>query len=399
MNSRQQNSTPNHGSQFRIEAQLRFCHQRGFFALKGILNSPHWYWRIALLATLLSLVLATPRLEIFTGHIENLGDLSAKFAKMEAPLKFHEYEPGSHNAKVAFRMTGHTIAHILGLDYRGHKILEFLSGYFLFVYTSLLAYRITCSRFSAALATLYIAVIYAGCTAFVEFRMTYDGLGVLLLTMAIYHCHWFITGLCVYLSSFTDERGLIASCLVMTYHCFETLDRQGGWRGLWRSPPVVSVGVAWLFYFLTRYGLIEFYGFRTDSGKTSLFFEQANNLAVGVWSAMEGGWLLVLLALMALAVQQRLRLLVLLFQILLVIWVAMSVEDITRSMAYLVPVLFISLRILANQASTVFVYRCLLIALIISAVWPSAYFWGSEQQWWHAPPLPIQIVRTFFMSS
>ena len=349
-----------------------------------MLKSPFWYWRIALLATLLSLFLATPRLEVFTGNTETLGDLSAKFAKMQEPLRFHAYEAGSHNAKVTFRLTGHSIAHLLGLDYRGHKVLEFIGGYFLFVYTALLAHGITRSRFNAALATFYTAVVYAGCTAFIEFRMTYDGLALLLLTMAIYHRHWLIAGPLVYLSAFTDERGLIASCLVMTYHCFDSMDRWNGWKGIWKSPTVLSIAMGWGSYFLTRGFLSEYLGFQTDSGKTSLFFEQANNLAVGVASALEGGWLLVLLAGIGLAFQQRERLLILIPQVLLVLWVALSVEDITRSMAYVFPILFLSLRVLADSESNGFVYRCLMIAFLISAVWPSAYFWGSNLQWWHA---------------
>jgi hypothetical protein len=381
---------------FRVELVLLRWHRRFFRFLKRMLQGSSflWCWKLAFGATLFSLMVATPRVEVFTGDYEDLGDLSAKFRKMEHPLEFHSYEPGSHNAKVAFRLTGHMIAHFLHLDYRGHKAFEFIGGYFLFLYTALLTYRITGSRYNAAIATLYAAVIYAGSTAFIEFRMMYDGLAILLLIMALYHKHWFLTGPLLFLCAYTDERGLVASCLVFSYHFFDAIDRRGFWRALWWNASLVSIVVAWVCYFLTRLALIHEYGFQPDAGKTSLFFQQANNLAVGVWSGLEGGWLIVMLAAIGLACRERLKLVLLLPQIAIVVYVAMSVEDITRSMAYLFPVVFISLKILSKTESNGFLYRCLLAAFILSLIWPSAYFWGSELQWWHAPPFPIQFMNT-----
>jgi hypothetical protein len=119
-------------------------------------------------------------------------------------------------------------------------------------------------------------------------------------------------------------------------------------------------------------------------------------MPMGIWTALEGGWLLVVLAFVALYHRKKWILAVYAPMILSLIVVAMSVIDITRSMAYLLPSLPIALSVLASDTPKNLRY-VVLTSAIISLLWPTYYAGGKSSIWWQYP-LPMQLVRWLFLT-
>ena len=97
------------------------------------------------------------------------------------------------------------------------------------------------------------------------------------------------------------------------------------------------------------------YGISTDTGGVSLKdspWSQLNIFPAGAWTGLEGGWLLVLAAAVVLVRRRRFLFLAMyLGAIAILLIVSMCVYDITRSMAYLLPALFVVLDVLGEVES------------------------------------------------
>ena len=116
---------------------------------------------------------------------------------------------------------------------------------------------------------------------------------------------------------------------------------------------------------------------------------------MGLWTGFEGGWILVAYSIIILLVQRRILLLIMvLVSIGTVFLVALSVVDISRSTAYALPMIFVSLLVIAKSNAAGELKSLLLTGLFLTILWAPYYAGGMRTIWWQYP-LPIQILRWF----
>lgn len=310
---------------------------------------------------------------------------------------------GSHASKKTFRLTVPVVGHFLGLGILGALVLQFVAGVLLFYFAADIVHRSTGDRSTALFATLAVGFSSPGIASFVDLGGFFDGVALFFLAAAIRADRPLWIGTSVFLAAWTDERALIASSLVLLYHSIraENRDAQEGagpdetFRITFLRPATLAVVGAWIGYFALRFSLAFSLGLETATGGVGLgvFLDQVNMIPMGVWSGLEGGWLLVALAILALVVERRFALLAaFLFFLGVVVAVALSVVDVTRSMTYALPALFVAIRILArvDRRSQVRLYSAL--ACLVSLAWATYGAGGPTTIWWHYP-LPVQIAR------
>lgn len=372
--------------------------RRGALTLLGwferLAEGERWLLKTALAATLLALLCSFPRPAATTriGSAPEWGPLREQIAH---PLTPGAHDPASHAAKTAFRLVAPSLAHLLGLGPAGLKLLEVCCGLLLFVLVAVAAERTSGERRLAVLTTLLVASCFMGITAFVEHRGFFDGVALLGLALA---CAWrnpLAVLMGVSLACWTDERGALAAGLVALLHFSEAPAEAGAKRAL--DPCCLAVALALGLYGAGRAWLAARYGLQTPLAGTGAHYlvRQLNNLPLGLWTGLEGGWLLVLAAGVSLWRAGRRALLgcaVLAGG--LVIGAAFSVWDITRSMIYLLPALFLALRLLREHEPAPARLTLCRVAFLLSLLWPNLYTAGKGEVSWNYP-LPLMVLKYF----
>lgn len=369
-----------------------------FSLLERMGSRKYWVLKSTLIIFVLSLFMSFPRTEIFTFDY-TLNSSMAR--KLEHPLMMQQGTPErSHAAKLAFRLTVPVFAHLFRLNIFICRILEAFSGGLLIIFSLLFFMRVLQDKVSAFLGALIVASLYACNGSFIEYRCFFDVFGILFLLLAIYFRNSLLIFSCVFLASWCDERALIASSFVFLFHFFnkKKLDEPTAPLSSCFQKENIAVMFSWVAYFALRFFLASRYGLKTDT-RELFMLGQINNFPMGLWTALEGGWLLVILAFTALLLKRRFLLLAAgLFFIMISTFVAIMVTDITRSMAYLLPVLFISARILHETETLENLRRYLLLAALIAFFAPNFYVKDKNQVWWFSPPAPLQVMRIFLVS-
>ncbi len=365
-------------------------------------KSQNWEIKIVFLILSITLFLSFPSYDVFKN--ENYINIHWKPILIKIDNPFADltdiYGPGSHASKINLRLTVPIIAKCFHLGIYGIVILQFLFGICLLFATVKLVYKITKDRITSFFASLTIGSIFPGITSFVELRGIFDGIAISLLTFALLFRNPIWIWLCMFLSFWTDERAIIAASLVWLFHIFEhshSKENKFYFSTLLQTQPM-SIVIAWVTYVISRCLVSVYFDLHTPTGGVGLhiLLDQVNNAPMGIWTGLEGGWVLVLFAAILLILQRR-YIWLLLFVIfsLSVIVLALSVVDITRSMAYILPAFFFALRVLSLTERTEDVRRYTLLACLISVLWPNYYAGGKHSIWWNYP-LPIQLVRWLF---
>ncbi|MGQ9733306.1 MAG: hypothetical protein ACUVX8_18775 [Candidatus Zipacnadales bacterium] len=344
-----------------------------------------------MVAVLLSLFFHFPSYDVFwTGdYLNSWRPVLEKFNNPTMDMS-SSYDADSHASKLTWRLTVPLIAHFLKLDVAGALLLQFAAGVLLLYFVCGIAHEVTGNRVTSALVTLGVASIYAGTTSFAELRGIFDGVALALMAGAMFFDNPLAVGGGLFLAYWTDERALVASPLVFMYHLI---------RGVKRHSSSISIPLVvlmtWLVYGAVRAYLTWQLRWVNSIGGMGLFYflRQINLLPFGIWTGLEGEWLFVLLALLVLFRKRAWSLLLAFgFSILLVIAVSLSVVDITRSMAYLLPALLVALSVLARIESEADLRVYAAVAFLLSLAWPGYYAGGRSTIWWQYP-LPIQLLR------
>ena len=354
----------------------------------------NWMLRLALVLPFTVLLFAFPSYErLATEFAESW---RAVLAQAAHPFTPGRHEPTSHQAKMAFRLTVPLVARMLHLGVVGILLLQAVAGAVLFYLSAKLFLRLTGDKTAALLLTLSLSFIYAGRVSFTEIRGIFDGVAMLFLVVSMSFSNPLLVFTGVFLAAWTDERGLIATSLVMLFwvHSAQSALRKAV------NPTTVAVFLAWAAYFVTRYLVARTFGLSTPTQGVGirLLIDQTNNLPVGVWSALEGCWLLVLSSLLVLWRHKQLVFsAAYVGSISLLLLVAMSVVDITRSMAYLLPTFFLATMIVAKSETQNTFRKVVFVAMLLSFAYPAYYTGGDYYINW-TYPLPLQLFRYAFGS-
>jgi hypothetical protein len=291
------------------------------------------------------------------------------------------FPPDSHESKLTFRLTVPVIARVLHLGETGLLIFYGLAGIALLYMALKLSEKITGSRRAAFFVCLAIACVWAGETSFHElYGGVYDGVALCLVLLALSTESALLAGASLFLATWTDERALIASAFVLL--C-----------GKKRAIAAVTAGAA---YVVTRLILTKAYSLAVATGSVgfSVLQSHAALIPIGFWTGLGGAWIIVVFSVIVLFRRKR-------------YWIASAfcgllgaataaaflVMDVTRTMAYCLPAVFIALGILVRFESTGKVGKLVKIAGVASVLTPTFFVMGNTVLYLY--PLPVEIIRWF----
>jgi len=378
---------------------IRAAYPRMIAWLESWLSGRYWAWK-ATLGTLIIMALLSsfPQLE----NVFVSGEISRNFTAIQ--LKAHdigydllnEYDPNSGSAKQQFRLVMPVITAAFGLSQHGMYLVQLLFGVGLIYVVIQLGTQITNDRVIAFLIAVAVACMWSGSSGFVELRGTFDVIPYFFLLLAMWIKSPPIIFVAIFCAGWGDERGLIASSLVFVYYWVSQSPPGERFRPAHLlKPQLIAIVLAWVAYFVTRQIYMTTYDLRTVGESTG--FERLrlnlNILPFGMWTALEGTWIPVVLA-FGMLIRQRRFLLFAAFIVALmaVLIVAHMVVDVTRSAAYALPAVFVALALLKDSEER---HNLRLIATITVAV---ALFWPAytADDWatvYWISPLPVHLPR------
>jgi hypothetical protein len=119
---------------------------------------------------------------------------------------------------------------------------------------------------------------------------------------------------------------------------------------------------------------------------------------MGLWTGFEGGWVIVAYSILVLLSQRRILLLALvLISLGTIFLVGLSVVDISRSTAYVMPMVYVSILVIARSNVGKDFKPLLVTGLLLTIFWAPYYAGGERTIWWQYP-LPIQVFRWLLLT-
>jgi hypothetical protein len=360
---------------------------------------------LPVMAVLVSLFSAFPSYDI-ANKPEMSENWVAILNQVQDPFKANQYFEGSHAANLSFRLTPVLLARILRVEtINGFLILQFASFLLFMVVVAKAFQRITADFVVQALLTFGLSLTFAGNVLCSDYRGMFDVLSFLFLTVAITFNNSMIIYGSLLLAFFTDERALIASGLVYVFFIVERSPAISAIHVksffLFHQAKLLAITGSWITYLVLRLILSNYFGLSTNSaGMINYLFSetinQINIFPLALWTGLEGFWLMIILSLVIIF-QHNNRLLFFAYSLCLaaVSFVAIWVFDITRSMAYLLPSVFIGLLLLQKTQSKISI-RYFSFFVLVLCVFPTYYAGGPNMVNW-LYPLPMQIIRILLM--
>jgi len=216
-----------------------------FDSCENFTRKKNWLFILVVTLPLVVLFFSFPSYDRLNNEFSE--NWQAIFKQAAGPLTDHQYNPDSHQAKLTFRLTVPLIIRTFHLNLAGVLIFQALIGMLLFYFAAKLFHRETNDKVSALLLSFSLAFIYAGRVSFNEIRGIFDGLALFFMVWSMYFRNPFLIFTGVFLAAWTDERALIASCLVFLYWIYWHKNNSGDWKIL--NSGSVAVFLAWIFYF------------------------------------------------------------------------------------------------------------------------------------------------------
>lgn len=363
------------------------------------LPKKHWELKIGILAALVSLFFAFPYIHGYL-HSGSAANWNALITQFDAPFKFVEYAAGTHPSNIGFRVTVPLLAHYIGFGRTGSFVVQYLSFFILFYLVASLSKSALKDRTSAAIATFAFAFIWAGNILCSDIRGFFDVVSFALIVGAMRSKNPFIIFACLLLASFNDERSLIASGFVFLWHLMNSQSNGfAHFKDFFRITPIwMSIIGSWVAYFILRFLMVNAFDFQIGAADIGVkqFLYQFNNLPLGTWLGLEGFWLIIFFTFIILWKSKAWTWLIAnCILLLLIIILATAVVDITRSMAYMFPIIFISMLLLQKSAEQQLVRKILLVTFIM-CLFP-AYYAGGSNLIYFQYPFPIQLLRGWYI--
>lgn len=352
--------------------------------LQRFLAGDRWKWKATFWLVVLSLFFQFPAYNYLWAHLTGT-EINPFWVHIQEQrqhlLTWTEQPPGSHLEKTVFRLTVPFIAWLLHLGTLGLYLLQFAMGAVMILLTLGFCERERGDRIGAFLFTGGLAFTYAGSAAFFDIWGQRDPFGYFFLALAVFSRKPLAVFVATLLGAFSDERALIASPLVLLHHTLNAPGSPTNGRAPFRpSARSLSVAGAWVAYLLLRSALVHFCGFRTGTGELGLdmFFRNLDQLLWGLWSGLEGQWLIVLVFLMYLLRGEGWKwALLFLGSIGMVAAAALLVDDTTRSMAYGFVALLPAFAWMSRRVDPQHVRVVLFFSFLVSFVHPLYFKLGT----------------------
>ena len=361
-----------------VDARLGACAVR-------ITAGRHWKARTILFILAFSLFRAFPNYNFLRepGVAGTWEHAAVKIANPAADMA-RLFPDASHESKLTFRLTVPWIARVLHLGTAGQLTLFAVCGVLLLLCVLTLAERATGSRTTALYLTLATACTWPGLLAFHQLLGGfYDVVALLLLLCAMLAPRPAIAAAALFAAAWTDERALLA----VPFLCLFAVARSERQRCM---PVLFGAGS----YLGSRIWLAHAWALHTSMGGigVAVFLRNLHIAPLGVWAGLGGSWILVVCALAILPVRrQYFQFAGLALGIALVTAIALGLEDLTRTMAYALPAVFVALRVLAKHETSDTVERIAQTTALVCVLLPTWFVQSGDATW--ILPLPVQLIR------
>lgn len=346
----------------------------------------NWQLELTILIPIIVLFFSFPSYErLFT---ENMVNWNALFQQAAHPFENANYDPVSHQAKMTFRLFVPLLVRLFHLNVIGVILLEILFGIatvYLFIKAIL---KITKDKVTAVILTLAFSSTAICKNPFNDIVGFFDGIALFFLAIPIVFTNPIAIFCAVFSAAWIDERSLIASTLIFIWILITKNNHS-------KTTQIIALFTAWIAYVLTRFFLIHYFHLVTHTGAVGLdiLLNQLNNAPLGIWTGLEGFWLLVILSFIVLLKQDKKAIASLfLVGISVIILVALSVSDITRSMIYLFPSIFLALSIISSVENEKNLRYIATFVLLLCMLLPQLTVGGYNLVNWQFP-LPLQMLR------
>ena len=249
----------------------------------------------AILAVLIVILLPVPPSHNWfdLAHVEIIQ------SQIDEPYGWHYADAGdaTHASKRIMRRTVPFLCHALGIS---AKQTSWVNVYFalIFYLSAITIMRRHLDRRWALGVVIAIASTFGGKQVTTDMACYYDtvAMGFLFAAMATKR-PWLIAA-CIFLSGWTDERGLAASSFVALYWAWPMM-QSGTVRerllATAKNPAIVAIVVSWVVFFISRYAAGVFLDWHQKTGAvgTDVAWKALPVLALTVWTSIEGFWLIV----------------------------------------------------------------------------------------------------------
>jgi len=285
--------------------------------------------------------------------------------------------PHLHQAKFDFRLTVPLMIKIIGESYMLIYGIKFLCGIGLIVVVRKLIFRITKDQVVALIFTTGLIFIYYGRAGFIVHPI-FDMIAYFLLALCFLARRPLLVFVFAFIACWLDERAFVSLPIVILFHqIMVSKAKPMKLKGvLLLTKQSWAVVVSMVSYLAIRALLSAQFGLSTPISPPIMEVLEKNTefFGMGVWTAFEGFWLVVLVGSLLLFKLKEHLVIFLLFSIMSVlISLACVVNDITRSAAYAVPVLFIFVHYLVANSKLDELRFLTTSAMVVSLLFP-AYF-------------------------
>ncbi len=364
-------------------------------------------WGVAL-AVAVSLFVSFPRISFFLGNDPQIVNFWPVLERQAAnPLTMQadqQKDQALHDAKLAFRLTVPLTMKVLHVDWRAMLAIQYGLGFLMLWLVGRIAMDLFRDRIVALASVFGVASIYAGKAAFLQLGGMGDAFAFAFLTVAVAFRHPAIIIPAVIAACFTDERAVIVSPLVVVFWAVRNSD---GIKPSWFNLQTFSVASAILVSGIIRLVLTFGYGLHLPigSGKDvgfSVLPINLPNLQYELPHVLAGFWLWPLIACILL-VRSRwwFSLLAILGTTGAIVAASFMVLDVDRSLAFSLPLVFVSMAVAAWAKLSLKDLRGIaILAFLISFASPvNSLLGGVSNRYSEGNLMPLEIVRFYKYSA
>lgn len=366
-----------------LEQLLDSFYYRIKLACDKFLTRTYWQLELSLFCVLLMFFLCPPSFENLSTVSNRTWEVVLKQIDNHT-IQYAVENPNSHESKRTFRLTVPLLCKLIGLrDIRLIYTLQVFFTVFFFWLLARFSQRLSRDSMVAVLLPISFCFTAIGQVGVFDVYAKFDSFALFFLLAAIAFENPAIILFSIILGGFTDERAFIASPMVLIWWQMQSerdfnIPVKKVIKLNARSFAVLFGMIGYLLlrlYLIKRYDLVTVFG---DIG-FSIMQGQQNMYYFGTWTAFEGFWLVVLLAMVLLYCHGCYVLLTLLLVVgIPSLLVAHFVIDITRSMIYAMPLVFISLKIISRQSASLFFGRLMILIVLINLLVSTYWAFGNS---------------------
>lgn len=356
------------------------------------------FWFI-LLCTAMTFLVFFPDFHIFKN--DGNGAYMVFDKQIQHPLENNSYFDStytafnSHIGSTKFRLTVPVLARILHLNSYQMVLLQFILLPLFFYLFYLCIFKIINDQSTAYLLS-FASIFHYIAESFNFLMPFYDCYAYLFLALAFITNKRIIKITLLLLACFTDERAILGTgVLFFTEYLLKTGTARFI-KSVILNQSFLPYYISWVLYFSFRFYMKIFHNYTINMdnirgiGLTSIP-ENYTVMAFGILTALEGYWIIIISGLLLLIFQRRyFETISGIFLISIYIISSLMVFDITRTFAYMFPLIFLFLAYIHQTENKNTIQKIGLAVLLINILIPTYFIYGSQKNFifWMTPIFP-----------